>query len=516
MGKTILITGGAGFIGSNLAHKYIAEGHTVICLDNLQTTGTTKNIDDLLLHRNFSFIRHDITHPIPVRQKIDWIFNFACAGSPASYQFDPIHTVKTNTVGVINVMEFARRNHARIMQASTSEVYGDPLVSPQHEEYRGNVNTLGPRACYDEGKRCAETLVMDYYREFAVDVRIIRIFNTYGPGMDINDGRIISNFIMRALAGDEVIIYGDGSKTRSFQYIDDLVAGIDRMMTKDGITGPVNLGNPDEHTVKDVAETIIAMTDSSSKIVFTPDATDDPSQRLPDIALAKKELDWEPHIPFSEGLEKTIEYFRTVKRPDQKILVFATTYYPDLGPAEQALHNLSQEMPGTEFFIITTKFRKGMKDIETFGKDTIHRVGFGTPWDKYLLPVLGFFRAQKLHQTHQFRFVWSVMASYGALAAIAFKTIHSDLMYLLTFDSSEAFRAQNKRYMFLLPLYKMIFRKADSVFVSDLSVERAAKLLHQDSAVIVQDADTKNFMNQVRYRYAQLINKQEHKLERFK
>jgi UDP-glucuronate decarboxylase len=409
--KTILIAGGAGFIGSHLIEKYLNEGHRVICLDNLQTTWKPKNIERFLKHPHFQFIRQDIIEPIKIKEKIDWIFNCACSGSYTSYQFNPVHTVKTNTMGMINLLELAREHKARILQTSTSEIYGDPLEMPQKESYRGNVNSLGPRACYDEGKRVAETLCMDYHREFGVEVRIVRIFNTYGPNMDPNDGRAITNFVMNALIGRDLVIYGDGTQTRSFQYIDDLVAGLDAMMRKEGFLGPVNLGNPGEVTMKELAEQVVEMTGSSSRIVFADSATDDPKRRCPDNTLAKRELDWEPKISLPEGLKKTIAYFMNAQWPEKKVLVFATTYYPDMGPAEEALFELSKQMPDTEFHIVTTKFRKGIPEIEEVGTDTVYRIGIGHKIDKFLLPILGFMKAKRLAKEHNYRFVWSVMGS---------------------------------------------------------------------------------------------------------
>src|SRR3989338_6708914 len=263
--KTILIAGGAGFIGSHLVAKNLGEGHRAICGGNLQTTGKPKNIERFFGNPNFQFIRQDIIQPLKLSLRVDWVINCACAGSYTSYQFNPVHTVKTNTIGMINLLELAKRDGARVLQTSTSEVYGDPLETPQKESYRGNVNSLGPRGCYDEGKRVAETLCMDYHREFGVDVRIVRIFNTYGPNMDPNDGRAVTNFIRNALTGKELVIYGDGSQTRSFQYIDDLVRGLDLMMKKDGFVGPVNLGNPGEISMQELAETIVKLTKSQSK-----------------------------------------------------------------------------------------------------------------------------------------------------------------------------------------------------------------------------------------------------------
>lgn len=512
--KTILITGGAGFIGSHLCEKYLNEGNRVICIDNLQTTRTPKNIKHLFANPNFKFIKHDIIRPIDFKEKIDWIFNFACAGSYTSYQYDPVHTTKTNTVGVINMLELAKKHKARIMQASTSEIYGDPLEVPQKETYRGNVNILGPRACYDEGKRCAETLFMDYYREHGIDIKIIRIFNTYGPNMDINDGRAITNFIVNTFSGRGLAIYGDGSHTRSFQYIDDLIEGIDKMMRKDDFMGPVNLGNPGEITVLDLAKLVIKKTNSKSKIIFKEEASDDPKRRCPDISLAKKELNWGPKISLEDGLDKTIKYFKTVKRPDDKILVFAVTYYPDLGPAEQAIYELSRQMPDTEFHIITSKFRKDLPNFEKLNKDSIYRIGIGSSFDKFLLPLLGVIKAYKLHKEHDYKFVWSVMASYGGLSALLLKLLNRDINFLLTFDESEIANRSFIKSKIFIPIYKIIFKNADSVYLSDISLEKDVKLSSNGVNISAIDSDRKSFMNQVRYTYANLLNKQEKKLER--
>jgi len=512
--KTILITGGAGFIGSHLCKKYVSEGHKVICVDNLQTTNSLKNVEDLLGLSNFKFIQYDIVEKLKIKEKIDWIFNFACSGAPTSYQFDPVHTMKTSTIGVMNMLDLAQENKARIMQASTSEVYGDPLESPQKESYKGNVNTLGPRACYDEGKRAAETLFMDCYRECALDIRIIRIFNTFGPNMDYNDGRVVSNFIIKALKGDDLEIYGDGLQTRSFQYIDDLVDGIDKMMNQDSFIGPVNLGNPRELTIKEFAENIISLTNSSSKIIFSDPATDDPKQRKPDISLAKEKLDWESRVELEDGLRKTIEYFKQVEAPDSKILIWATTYYPDLGPAEEALYQLSQEIPQTEFHIITTRFKKDRFKVEKIGKDTIYRIGFGNRFDKFLLPFWGFWVANKLHKKYKYRFMWSIMASYGALGAFLLKIKdRGRIRFLLTFTEDEL---KKKKKSLFFPIYKLIFKNVDSVFVSNVNLEQKAKLFNKNITVTAIGSGRKNFLNQVRFRYAQLINEQDKKLSRFK
>lgn len=304
----ILVTGGSGFIGSFLCEKLLSEGHQVVCLDNL-FTGNQENIDYLKANPNFSFVLHDIIEPFYSEEKIDQIYNLACPASPIHYQKNPVRTIKANTVGVINMLGLARAHQARILQASTSEVYGDPEVSPQDETYRGAVNTIGPRACYDEGKRCAETLFCDYKRMHGLDVRIIRIFNTYGPKMALNDGRVMSNFIVQALKGEDITIYGDGSQTRSFCYVSDLVDGMIKMMNSD-FSGPVNLGNPNEITIKTLAERIIEKLNSKSKLIFMNLPEDDPKQRCPDISLAKSKLGWEPKVSLDEGLNYISDFFK--------------------------------------------------------------------------------------------------------------------------------------------------------------------------------------------------------------
>ena len=308
--RRILVTGGAGFIGSHLCRRLVEEGNDVICVDNF-FTGSKKNIESLLNRHNFELIRHDVTKELLV--EVDQIYNLACPASPVHYQYNSVKTMKTSVIGAINMLGLAKRVKATILQASTSEVYGNPNVHPQPEEYWGNVNPIGIRSCYDEGKRAAETLFFDYHRQNDVDIKVIRIFNTYGPNMNANDGRVVSNFIVQALKGENITIYGDGTQTRSFCYVDDLVEGMIRMMnSRDGFTGPVNLGNPGEFTILELAEKVIEFTQSKSKIVYQSLPQDDPTQRKPVIELAKKELDWEPAIPLEEGLVKTIEYFKTV------------------------------------------------------------------------------------------------------------------------------------------------------------------------------------------------------------
>ena len=303
-----LVTGGAGFLGSHLCERLLDQGHEVICLDNF-FTGKKQNVAHLKDHPNFELMRHDVIDPFKV--EVDRIYNMACPASPVHYQYNPIKTVKTSVMGSINCLGLAKRVGARILQASTSEVYGDPEVHPQPESYRGNVNPIGLRACYDEGKRCAETLFFDYNRENGVDTRVVRIFNTYGPRMAPDDGRVVSNFIVQAIKGEDLTIYGDGSQTRSFCYVDDLVEAILRTMEQEETVGPVNIGNPVEFTIRELAEQVLEKVGSSSKLVEMPLPSDDPTQRKPDISLAKKVLNWEPGVQLAEGLERTIPYFRT-------------------------------------------------------------------------------------------------------------------------------------------------------------------------------------------------------------
>jgi UDP-glucuronate decarboxylase len=303
----ILVTGGAGFLGSHLCERLIERGDEVICLDNY-FTGRKRNIEGLRNHPRFEEVRHDVVDPF--KFEVDRIFNLACPASPVHYQHNPIKTVKTSVMGAINSLGLAKRVHARILQASTSEVYGDPSVHPQPEDYRGNVNPIGPRACYDEGKRCAETLFFDYHRQNGVDVRVVRIFNTYGPRMLPDDGRVVSNFIVQALRGEDITIYGNGQQTRSFCYVDDLVEAILRMMDAEGITGPINIGNPGEFTIRELAELVIELTGSRSRLVDHPLPADDPMQRKPIIELAEKHLDWKPAVDLRAGLARTIDYFR--------------------------------------------------------------------------------------------------------------------------------------------------------------------------------------------------------------
>jgi len=307
--KKILVTGGAGFLGSHLCEKLLKDEHEVICMDNLYS-GSKKNINHLLSNPNFEFMRHDVTFPVYL--EIDEIYNLACPASPIHYQWDPVQTTKTNVHGAINMLGLAKRTKAKILQASTSEVYGDPEVHPQNESYWGKVNPIGPRSCYDEGKRCAETLFFDYERQHKLDIIVVRIFNTYGPKMHQRDGRVVSNFIVQALKNEDITIYGDGSQTRSFCYVDDLVDGLIRAMNSNNFSGPVNLGNPTELTMIELAEKIIKLTNSNSKLTYKQLPENDPQQRRPDISLAKKELNWTPVTSLDEGISETIKYFQEI------------------------------------------------------------------------------------------------------------------------------------------------------------------------------------------------------------
>ena len=308
--KRILVTGGAGFLGSHLIDRLLGEGHEVLCVDNL-FTGSKRNIDHLHQNPRFEFMRHDVCFPLYV--EVDEIYNLACPASPVHYQHDPIQTTKTSVHGAINILGLAKRLNCKVLQASTSEVYGDPTVHPQKEEYWGNVNPIGPRSCYDEGKRCAETLFFDYHRQIGLPIKVVRIFNTYGPRMHVADGRVVSNFIVQALSGKPITLFGDGQQTRSFCYVDDLVDGLMKMMaTGDNITGPINMGNPVEFTIRELAETVLSLTNSDSKLDFKPLPVDDPQQRQPDISAAREALNWEPSIALADGLPRTINYFQSL------------------------------------------------------------------------------------------------------------------------------------------------------------------------------------------------------------
>lgn len=488
--KTILITGGAGALGSVLAKRYVDEGHHVIVLDNLMKTQDTQNIDPLMGKPNFKFIKHDIIEPISFsNEKIDWIFNLACPVSVISLQVDPIHTMKTSIHGVINMLDLAKAHRARILQGSTADIYGEMKDHPFLESDPGSVNSLSPRACYENGKRAAETLFIDHYRKYGTDIRIARIFNTAGPATQMTDGRIPSVFIYNALGNRDIVIYGDGSATRCFLHVNDQIDGLDRLMKKEGFIGPVNIGSDMEISVLDLAKKIIDKTGSKSKIVFEK-RDDAPLFRRPDISLAKKELGWQPTATLDQLLDDMIGHYRKVGLPESKILVFATTYYPDAGLAEERLAMLAKEMPETEFHVVTSMFRRGLKRIEHNDNVTVYRIGFGFSFDKYLLPFLGALKARELDKKLKFRFMWSLMASYGALAGVVLKLLGSRASFIIAHHASELYdgwKASVARYA---------EGRADQVYKGP-EVEQ-----------------TNNLIEQVRKNYQELTMKQEGKLVR--
>lgn len=436
--KTILITGGAGALGSVMARRYLTEGHRVIAVDNLMKTRDTRNIDGLLSHPDFRFVKHDIIEPFDPKEHIDWIINFACPVSVISLQVDPIHTMKTSIHGVINMLELARKNSARILQGSTADIYGEMKDHPFKESDLGSVNSLTPRACYENGKRAAETLFMDHHRKYGTDIRIARIFNTAGPATQMTDGRIPSVFIYNALANRDITIYGDGMQTRCFLHVEDQIEALDRLMRMEGFIGPVNSGSDVEVTVLDLAKKIIEKTGSKSKIVFEKQ-DDAPRFRRPNITLAEEKLGWRPQKSLDELLDDMIAAYRKEGLPESRVLVFATTYYPDAGKAEERLAALAEMMPETEFHIVTTKFRRGLRPVERMNNVTVYRLGFGMPLDKYLLPLLGAFKARSLDRELRVRFIWSLMASYGALAGVILKALGSRASFIIAHDASELY-----------------------------------------------------------------------------
>jgi UDP-glucuronate decarboxylase len=488
--RTILVTGGAGALGSVMCKRYLDEGHRVICVDNLMKTRDTQNIDAILNHPDFKFIKHDIIEPISFpNEKIDWIFNLACPVSVISLQVDPIHTMRTSIDGVINMLELAKAHGARILQGSTADIYGEMKDHPFRESDYGSVNSLTPRACYENGKRAAETLFMDHHRKYGTDIKIARIFNTAGPATQMTDGRIPSVFIYNALGNRDITIYGDGSATRCFLHVDDQIRGLDALMRTEHFIGPVNIGNDTEITVLELAKTIIEKTNSKSKIVF--EARDDaPLFRRPDISLAKEKLGWKPTKSLDQLLNDMIAHYRSVGLPESKILVFATTYYPDAGLAEERLAKLAKEMPETEFHVVTAMFRRGLKRIERNDNVTIYRLGFGMKADKYLLPFLGALKARELDRTLKFRFMWSLMASYGAFAGVILKMLGSKASFIIAHHASELYggwKASVARY-----------------------AERSADQIYHGSEV----EETNELIDRVRKNYQELTMKQEGKLVR--
>lgn len=482
--KIILVTGGAGFIGSHLCDYFIDQGHSVICVDSF-FSGKKENIEHLLKNRNFRLIRHNIIFPLKSKfPKLDEIYNLACPASPLQYQFDPVLTLRTSVDGTINMLNLARKYGARFLQASTSEVYGDPLEHPQKEEYFGNVNPLGKRSCYDEGKRAAETLVKDYRQMYGVDGRIVRLFNTYGPRMMFNDGRVISNFILQALLGEDITVFGDGSQSRSFMYIDDLLPALAKIMSLSPEAmgqQPVNLGNPDERSIKDLAQDIKKLTQSPSKIIYIdyhqiPERLGDPQRRCPDISRAQKLLDWKPTTNFDQGLIQTIEDFKKRLVNRTKVAVFAPSYYPLAGPAEKALRESSDRLLAYDFDLFVAKNDKRLANQEKLGRINVYRLGSGSKWDKYLLPILAVRKALSLHRRRHYQLAWGIMASYGALAAAWF-SLFSRRAFLVSLYEGQIKDSESVKRKLLRPFYKLIFRTAHKLqVVADLTESQLAWL----------------------------------------
>ncbi len=507
--KKILVTGGAGFIGSHLCEYLLNSGNEVICLDNLYS-GLLENISRLFKNPDFKFIKHDVTQPF--YSEVDEIYHLACPASPISYQFDPVYTIKTNFLGSLNMLELAKKTGARILLASTSEIYGDPLEHPQKESYWGNVDPISPRACYDEGKRAAETLFYDYYREYHVDIKIVRIFNTYGPKMALNDGRVVSGFIIQALKGEDLTIYGSGKQTRSFQYIDDLISGMVKMMAAENFTGPVNLGNPREFTIKELAGKIIKLTSSKSKIIYQPLPKNDPKKRKPDISLAKEKLNREPKIKLEEGLSHTINYFAEKLKNKTNILVFSTVYYPFLeimDEAEENLRSLIKETPHFHFHIITTRWDKNLPKVYHEDNFSVHRIGVGGSLDKYLLPLLGSLKARQLHKDKNFVLVTSVRTTYAALSSLIFN-FFSNLPFIIIMHPADFVETAKTKAKLIWPIYKLIFKKSSAFHITDDAFLQKLKDIQKDIDLLSIESTTET--RKIRETFQKIINKADKKL----
>jgi len=493
--KTILITGGAGFIGSHLCDYFIKQGHRVICVDSF-FSGKKENVQHLLTNENFTLIKHNIVYPLKNKFfSLDEVYHLACPASPMQYQFDPILTMRTSVEGTRNILNLARKYNAKVLYTSTSEVYGDPLEHPQKESYFGNVDSLGKRSCYDEGKRAAESLCKDYNNQFNLDVRIVRLFNVYGPRMMFNDGRVISNFLLQALIGEDITVHGSGQQSRSFMYIDDLLVALEKTMNisqdKIGI-GPVNLGNPDERTVLSLAEDIKKLAVSDSQIKFfeyekIPERLGDPQRRCPDITKAKELLNWEPQVDFHFGLNKTIEDFKKRLDNKTKILIFIPGFLPFSGPTEKAVVEITERMIAYDFDLITCKFKSGIPAQEKIGRVNIYRVGGGGKFDKYFMPVLAAAKAIKLHRQNNYAVAWGVMASYGSLAALFFSWFSRVAVLVSLYEDKIDYNSWRKKWK--LPFYKLIFRRAHRLqLVADLTEQQSA-WLEDDKSLSSVDTD---------------------------
>ncbi len=462
----ILITGGAGFIGSNLVKYLLNQGQNIIVVDNF-FSGKKENISEFLNNKNFKLIVQDIRKPLKLFD-IDQIYHLASLASPDYYLFDPIATLETNVLGTKNILDLALKNKARILFTSTSEIYGDPLVHPQKEGYFGNVNPVGRRSCYDEGKRAAETLFMDYQRQYGLDIRIVRLFNVYGPKMAINDGRVVSNFIVQCLNNNPLTIYGDGSHTRSFMYIDDLLPALDKTMNRNNDYSPINLGNPEEKTILELAETIKKKTNSQSQLEFVElneesGRLDDPQLRCPNIEKARKLLAWEPKISLESGLHKTITYFKKALESKDKILILSLTYFPLEGPAEEIVREVTKRLKNWEFDLITLKPNFNSKSFEKIDNVNVYRLAGNFRLNKYLFSILALFKARKLYKKNNYKVVWSVMASYASFAGLLFSLFIQKLPFLITIDKGEKSKRGQSKIRLIHLIHRLFLKKAHAI-----------------------------------------------------
>lgn len=478
----ILVTGGAGFIGSHLCDVLLQEGHEVWCLDNFMS-GRKENVSQHFSNPNFHLIKHDVRKPLSWKKPLDRIYHLACPASPVYYQFDPIETLETAILGTREMLKVAEKTGARFLVTSTSEVYGNPLEHPQKETYFGNVDPLCSKACYEEGKRAAETLVKDFRERRGIDARIVRYFNVYGPRMLFHDGRVVSNFVRQALLGEDITIHGSGQQTRSFLYIEDALAALTGIMEKEGIFGPFNIGNPDERTIEGFADQILELTGSSSKKTFIPleqlpNRTGDSRRRCPDVSRLKTTLpDWNHDTPLREGLKKTIADFQGRIDKKSRVIVFIPSFYPDMGPAENLVLETAKRMQDWKFDVITPQVSNDRNRVGQLGPVTIHRVGYGNAYDKYFLPFFGALKARRLAKEEPAHILWAAPASYGALAALLVNEFR--FKRIPVFHSS--FKASDRAAKgWRAWLSKLLFKKNDrwqNVDQKDMDLDEAANAL---------------------------------------
>jgi len=483
----ILITGGAGFIGANLTKYLLDQGHEVVVVDNF-TSGKKENIKEFLENPKFKLIVHDIREPLKLNG-IDQIYHLASLASPDHYLFDPVATLETNVLGTKNILDLALENKAKILFTSTSEIYGDPQIHPQREDYFGNVNPIGRRSCYDEGKRAAETLFMDYHREYRLDIRIVRLFNVYGPKMSINDGRVISNFVFQTLNNEKITIYGDGTHTRSFMYVDDLLPALTKVMEQSEDIGPINLGNPEEKTILELADNVREIMKSKRDFNFIKEdiiagRMDDPKVRCPDIHRAQSLINWTPKIILSEGLEKTIDYFKEENKNKSKVLIFATSFYPLEGPAEKMVRKVVDRLGFWEFDVITAKLDSSLKSEESINNVNVYRLGNGSKLDKYLLPFLALSKARKLYKENNYKIIWSVMATYASFAGLLFSIFVKKLPFLITMDKNEKSKRVQSKVEWIYPIYRLLFKKSHTVITFDQELKDKLDMIYYDSKIV--------------------------------